>query len=78
MDVPKGTNEPATIGGRKYGGHALDEMQGTGVTPTAVEEAIQNGSEAPGNKPGRTVHTSTDGRLSVVTEGGKVVTVITK
>lgn len=78
MDVPKGTNEPATIGGRDYGGHALDQMQGRGVTPTPVEDAVQNGSQTPGNKPGRTVHTSRDGRLTVVTEGGKVVTVITK
>jgi hypothetical protein len=78
MDVPKGTNEPATIGGRDDGGHALDQMQGRGVTPTPVEDTVQNGSQAPGNKPGRTVHTGSDGRLTVVAEGGKVITVITK
>ena len=78
MDVPKGTNEPTTIGGRDYGGHALDQMQGRGVTPTPVEDTVQNGRQTPGNKPGRTVHTSPDGRLTVVTEGGKVITVITK
>ena len=78
MDVPKGTNEPTTIGGRDFGGHALDQMQGRGVTPTPVEDTVQNGTETPGNKPGRTVHTSPDGRLTVVTEGAKVVTVIPK
>ena len=74
----KGTNQPANIGGQEYGGHALDQMQGRGVTPTPVADTVQNGNQTPGNKPGRTVHTSQDGRLVVVTEGGKVVTVITK
>ncbi|MHA7602739.1 RHS repeat-associated core domain-containing protein [Alicycliphilus sp. T452] len=78
MDVTDGTNEPATIGGRDYTGHSLDQMQGRGVTPTPVEDVIQNGNQTPGNKPGRIVHTSSDGRLSVVTEDGKVITVITK
>jgi hypothetical protein len=78
MDVPKGTNQPANIGGQEYGGHALDQMQGRGVTPTPVADTVQNGTQTPGNKPGRTVHTGQDGRLVVVTEGGKVVTVITK
>jgi hypothetical protein len=78
LDVADGTNKPEAIGGRDYGGHALDQMQGRGVTPTPVEDTIQNGTQTPGNKPGRIVHTSQDGRLKVVTEGGKVITVITK
>jgi RHS repeat-associated protein len=78
MDVKPGSNEPTNIGDREYGGHALDQMQGRGVPPAAVEDTIQNGTQSPGNKPDRIVHTSPDGRLTVVTEGGKVVTVITK
>lgn len=54
-------------------------MQGRGVPPSAVEEAIKNGKTAPGNKPGST--TSTDGKngVKVVTdaESGRVITVIT-
>lgn len=79
MDVPRGTNEPTSIGGRDYTGRSLDQMQGRGVTPTAVEDAIQNGSSQPDkNFPdSRTVHTSGDGRVVVVTDSGsgRVITV---
>lgn len=78
IDVKPGSNEPTTIGGREYGGHSLDQMQERGVPPSAVEDTIQNGTQSPANKPGRDVYTSPDGRLTVVTEGGKVVTVIPK
>jgi RHS repeat-associated protein len=77
MDVRDGTNQEGEIGGREYSGHALDQMQGRGVPPSAVEGAIQHGEKSPGNKPGRTVHTAQDG-LTVVTEGGRVITVINK
>ena len=82
MDVPKGTNQPDTIGGRDYSGHALDQMQGRGVPPAAVEDAISNGSSKPDKTypDTRTVHTSQDGRVVVVTDtgSGRVVTVFTK
>lgn len=39
---PRG-NYGTNINGRYYTGHALDRMQQRGLTPTAVEEAIQNG-----------------------------------
>ena len=82
MDVPKGTNDPATIGDRDYGGHALDQMQGRGVPPSAVEDAINNGTSKPDKTfpDTRTEHTSQDGRVVVITETGtgKVITVITR
>jgi RHS repeat-associated protein len=75
MHVPAGTNEDATIGGREYGGHSLDQMQGRGVPPSAVEDTIQNGQQSPGNVPGRIVHTGPD--IRVITQGGgRVITVI--
>lgn len=79
MDVPKGTNEPTNIDGRDYTGHALDQMQGRGVTPAPVEDAIQNGTSRPDKDypDTRTEHTSSDGRVIVITDTGtgRVITV---
>jgi RHS repeat-associated protein len=77
MDVPRGTNSPTTIGEREYSGHALDQMQGRGLTPTPVEDAIQNGKSEPGNRQGTTSH-SVEGLTVITNDRGKVVTVITK
>jgi RHS repeat-associated protein len=75
IDVTPGTNEPTTIGGREYTGHSLDQMQGRGIPPTAVENAIQNGTKTPGNQPGTTVNTGSG--VTVVTgDRGQVITVI--
>jgi hypothetical protein len=77
MDVKDGTNAPTTIGGRDYSGHSQDKMQGRGVPPAAVEEAIKNGSAA-GSRGGTTVYTdSKNGVQVVVNADGKVVTVKT-
>jgi hypothetical protein len=78
IDVPSGTNEPAEIGGRVYTGHALDRMQGRGVTPSPVEEAIQNGKSKPGHLPGTTVHSGDDGVRVVTGPDGQVITVVTQ
>jgi len=72
MDVPRGTNSPATIGGRKYTGHALDQMQGRGLTPSVVEDTIQNGVSSPGK--GSTIDYVTDQAKVVTNEAGDVVT----
>lgn len=71
-------NSPATIGGRYYSGHALDEMQAEGFVPSIVEQAIEYGTEKFGAS-GRiayydatnhiTVLTSIDGRVITVTSG---------
>jgi hypothetical protein len=78
IDVKPGTNEPTTIGGRDYTGHALDRMQGRGVPPSAVEDAIQNGQQSPGNTPDTTVNAG-DNKVTVVTGAdGQVITVIAR
>ena len=82
MDIPKGTNDPSVIGDREYSGHALDQMQGRGVPPTAVEDTINNGSTHPDKTypDTRTEHTSQDGRIGVITDtgSGRVITVLTR
>jgi hypothetical protein len=77
IDVKRGTNQPTTIGGRVYTGHAADQMQGRGITPSAVEETIQNGQTSPGNAPGETEHIGTNGVKVVTGADGQVITVIT-
>ncbi|RMO60356.1 YD repeat-containing protein [Pseudomonas amygdali pv. eriobotryae] len=78
IDVESGTNEPTEIDGREYSGHALDRMQGRGVPPSAVEDAIQNGKSSSGNTPGTTVHVGSNGVTVVTNSGGRVITVIPK
>jgi RHS repeat-associated protein len=77
MDVEPGTNEPTEIGEREYSGHAQDQMQGRGIPPSAVEEAIGNGDSAPGNRPNTTTHTDSQNGVQAVTNSqtGRVVTV---
>ncbi|HWL38321.1 MAG TPA: DUF6531 domain-containing protein [Frankiaceae bacterium] len=74
MNVPRGTNAPAVINGRLYGGHALDEMMSEGIVPSVVDDAIANGIPSTG-KSGRVGYYSQDNHITVVTENGKVITV---
>ncbi|WP_157622660.1 hypothetical protein [Nostocoides sp. Soil756] len=74
MDVPRGTNAPGSIGGRSYGGHALDEMQSEGFTPSVVEDAIRSGERVT-QSTGRISHYSPANNVTVITSDGKVVTV---
>jgi len=48
MVVPKGTNTPTNINGIPYSGHALDQMQGRGLMPSVVKDAVENGSRMAG------------------------------
>ncbi|MGE0669380.1 MAG: DUF4258 domain-containing protein [Parachlamydiales bacterium] len=64
------------IQGRSYGGHALDQMQNRGFTPSVVEETMQNGISAPNKVAGRTLFYDFENNITVVTEDNKVVTVI--
>jgi RHS repeat-associated protein len=75
LTVPPGTNAPATIGGRNFTGHALDQMQSRGFTPTVVENAIQNGVRTAGNQPGTFQHV-VEGVRVITNEAGGVITVI--
>jgi len=68
-------NEPATINGRDYSGHALDRMQGRGYVPLVVEDAIQNDTGTP-SYGGATAYYSRGNNITViVNQAGKVVTV---
>jgi hypothetical protein len=77
IEVKPGTNRPTTIGGRIYTGHAADQMQGRGITPSAVEETIRNGQPSPGRNSGETEHIGTNGVKVVTGADGQVITVIT-
>jgi hypothetical protein len=75
IQIPSPINEPADICGRRYTGHALDKMSSTGIIPSAVDEAISNGSTMPG-RDDRTVHIDLNNGVTVVTDpDGTVVTV---
>lgn len=74
MDVPRGTNSPATIGGRQYGGHALDEMMSEGVVPSVVDDVIRYGQATTGAS-GRVSYYSSTNNVTVIVENGRVVTV---
>ncbi|SLC17047.1 Uncharacterised protein [Mycobacteroides abscessus subsp. massiliense] len=76
IKIPRGTNAPATISGRYFTGHALDQMQGRGITPTVVENTISSVKPIAGNKPGSLVYNDLVNNLSVVTNmEGDIVTV---
>jgi hypothetical protein len=77
MSVTPGTNTPTTIGGVNYSGHALDQMQGRGVVPSAVKSTIENGAIFL-TGPGTTGYyaAATNLRVIVNSTNGRVVTVI--
>ncbi len=41
IEISPGVNRPATIEGRPFSGHSIDRMQGRGLPPSAVREAIR-------------------------------------
>ena len=74
MTVARGTNKPTTIAGREYSGHAIDQMQGRGLVPSVVEDAVTNGVRSPGYG-GKTLFYSSDNNVTVVLNPqGRVVT----
>ena len=54
IDIAPGTNSRATIGGCEYSDHALDRMQGQGITPSVVEDALTTSNSVTGKVPGST------------------------
>jgi filamentous hemagglutinin len=77
MTVPRGTKVPATINGVDYSGHAIDQMQGRDVPPSAVQNAIQNGVVYPTGAGTTGVYDSVN-NVRVITNSatGLVITVI--
>lgn len=51
-------------------------MQNRGFTPSIVEETIKNGKSIPNKVAGRIQFYDPVNKISVITEGGKVVTVM--
>jgi hypothetical protein len=70
-------NAPATIGGRSYSGHALDQMQNRGIPPSVVDNTIRNGVQFP-TRAGTTGYYDSVNGVRVITNSstGTVVTVI--
>ena len=76
LDVTPGTNTPDVIGGREYSGHALDRIQGRGLTPSVVENAIKSGQSIPGKIPGTTAYYDSVNNVTVITDTktGRIIT----
>jgi hypothetical protein len=68
MTVPRGTNAPTAINGRQFTGHALDQMQGRGLTPSVVEDTIANGTQTAGRE-GATISETNQARVVVNPDG---------
>ena len=64
-----GGNTGTEIGGRYYTGHALDRMQGRGLVPSVIEDAIATGTKSPGNTPGTSVFTNSQARKCASSPG---------
>jgi len=77
LTVRPGTNQPTTINGREFSGHALDRMQEKGIPPSVVENTIQHGQPVPGKVPGTTAYYDPVNDITVITDSksGRVVTV---
>ncbi len=77
-EYPSPRNNPTSISGRDYSGHAIDRMQERGFVPSVVENAIATGTQAAGNQPGTVVVTDAVNRLRVILDeaSGRVITVI--
>ncbi len=77
--VRPGTNQPEVIQGRRYSNHALDQMQGRGVTPSAVENAVRP-EHYVGANGGYRLYWDSSNRLMVVIDpkSNTVVTAITR
>ncbi|WP_434112804.1 RHS repeat-associated core domain-containing protein [Paraburkholderia caffeinilytica] len=77
MTVPRGTNIPTTIDGIGYSGHAIDQMQGRGVPPSAVQNTIQSGVVYPTGAGTTGIYDSVN-NVRVITNSatGLVITVI--
>ncbi|WP_036288262.1 RHS repeat-associated core domain-containing protein [Methylosinus sp. PW1] len=77
INVVPGTNAPASINGIDYTGHALDQMQGRGLTPSVVGNTIGQGTAYPTGT-GTTGYYDAVNNVRVIINSvtGKVITVI--
>ena len=74
LKVQKGANVAGEVGGHQYSGHAFDQMQARGITPTVVDDAISTGVNLGGT--GTSIFYSEANNISVVVNSkGAVITV---
>lgn len=66
-------NQRTTINGKEYTGHALDQMQNRGITPSVVEDALSRGVKTDGYD-GATQHTTEQSRV-ITNPDGSIKTV---
>ena len=78
MTVKPKTNKSGAVNGTNYTGHAFDQMQGRGVVPSMVKEALTNGKKVKTNLKNNTSNYKLGDLEVVVNQNGTVVTVITK
>jgi hypothetical protein len=71
-------NDPMTIDGVPYSGHALDQMQNRGLFLSVTGQAVKNGLQGSGNRPNTDVFYDPVNDVSVVKNNntGNVITVI--
>jgi hypothetical protein len=70
-------NEATQINGRNFSGHALDQMQNRGVTPSVVENTINTGTQFPTRAGTIGFYDAANNVRIIVNSGtGQVVTVI--
>jgi hypothetical protein len=71
-------NDPATIDGVPYSGHALDQMQNRGLFPSVTGQAIQNGLQGLSKVPDASVSYDPVNNVSVIQNNltGNVITVL--
>jgi hypothetical protein len=74
IPIPRGTNAPGQVSGRPYSGHAFDQMQARGLTPTVVEDAIANGSKGYGSDGSIVYYSALNDISVVVSKEGVVIT----
>ena len=73
MKVVRGTNSPKIISNRYYTGHALDQMQGRGITPTVVENTISVGEKI--TNANKVLYYDSVNNISVITNSnGSIIT----
>ena len=72
-----GSNFSGSIGNYKFSGHAFDRMQGRGLPPSVIMNAIRRGPRSPGSLPNTTQHYDSVNNVTVVTNSttGNVITV---
>ncbi len=67
-------NVPGSVNGRNYTGHGFDQMQGRGIPPSAVDNAVTTGARSAG-RDGATIYN--DGQIRVIINpDGSVKTVM--